>query len=750
MMNYTLDEAAENQEIVKRYRKLLRTWSTRKSPEDRKIVRKAFDFAVEAHKEQRRKSGEPYIFHPLDVATIAAGDIGLGKTSIICALLHDVVEDTPHTIKDIRDHFGDKVARIIDGLTKIEEIIEDQPVSMQAENFKKMLLTLSDDVRVILIKLADRLHNMRTLDAMKREKRLKIASETQFLYAPLAHRLGLYAIKSELEDLSFKYIEPDIFESISSNMDQSKEERKKFIRRFVRPLRKSLNEQGISYQIFAREKSISSVWTKMKENEISFKEVFDVFAVKVVIDAPIGLEKIDCWKVYSIITDHYRPNMSRLRDWMSTSKANGYEAIHTTVMSHAGQWVEVQIQSHRMNDIAMKGYAAHWKYREGDESDSGLDEWLKRIRELLESNEENALDFLSDFKLNLFSDEIYVFTPKGERKSLPFGATPLDYAYLIHTDVGNTCIGAKINHNLVPMDYKLKNGDQIEVLTSKNQKPKEEWFQLVVTSRAKNRIKHAIREDRRQYRDVGKQRLIQFFEELGIEFSRHNRNIFQNETGYPSSIDLYFHIAHGKINKETVKNIFLKDQKSKWFQNISLPFVKSKKTTNISNQIRENIRKNPEQLLLEGSIDQLNHVIPTCCSPIPGDDVIGLVSPDDVIIVHRINCPVAIQEMSKFGNRIVKAKWEKKSSLSFLAGIKISSIDSVGFINKITSIISNEFKLNIRSFHLETSEGVTNSTIHLYVDDLNSLNELIDKLKNINQIKKINRIDRISEADDKV
>lgn len=744
---YIPDEAIENQEIVKRYRKLLRVWNTRKSPEDRKLVRKAFNFAVEAHKNDRRKSGEPYIYHPLDVATIAAGDIGLGKTSIICSLLHDVVEDTHYTIADIREHFGEKAARIIDGLTKIEEIIEDQSVSMQAENFKKMLLTLSDDVRVILIKLADRLHNMRTLDAMKREKRLKIASETQFLYAPLAHRLGLYAIKSELEDLSLKYIDPVIYESIAGKMMDTKDERKKFIRRFVRPLKKSLNEQGINYQIFAREKAVSSIWAKMRENEISFKEVFDVFAVKIVLDSSKPLEKIDCWKVYSIITDQYRPNMGRLRDWMSTSKANGYEAVHATVMSHTGQWVEVQIQSNRMNDIALKGYAAQWKYRESDESGSGLDEWLKRIRELLESNEENALDFLSDFKMNLFSDEIYVFTPQGERKSLPFGSTPLDFAYNIHTQVGNNCIGAKINHSLVPLNYKLRNGDQIEILTSKNQKPKEEWFQLVVTARAKNSIKTAIREERRQFKDEGKSKLIQFFEELGIEFTRNNRNIIQQETGFPSSIDLYYHIAELKITKETIKSIFFEDQKYGWFNKLNFPFIKQKKSTKtISNQIRENIRKKPEELLLEGSIDKLNHTIPNCCSPIPGDDVIGLVSKDDVIIVHRINCPIAIQEMSKYGNRIVKAKWDKKSLVSFLAGIKLTSIDSIGFINKITAIISNELNLNIRSFHLETSEGITNAVVMIYVNDLKNLNNLIEKLKKIKHIKKISRIDKITEA----
>ncbi len=744
---YVPDEALENKEIVRRYRSLLRVWYTRKTPDDKKLVRKAFNLAVEAHKGVRRKSGEPYIYHPLDVARIAAGEIGLGTTSIICALLHDVVEDTEYSLNDIREIFGNDVAKIIDGLTKIEELFDDQTASIQAENFKKMLLTLSDDVRVILIKLADRLHNMRTLDSMTRVKKLKIASETNYLYAPLAHRLGLFAIKSELEDLALKYLEPEIFTTLTEKLLETKNIRTKFVRRFLAPLRKTLDQQNITYHIGAKVKPIKSIWGKMKIREIPFEEVFDAFSVQIVIDATAKQEKIDCWKVYSIITDHYRPKMDRLKDWVSIPKANGYEALHTTVMSHTGQWVEVQIQTERMKDIAEKGYAAHWKYK-NEESKSGLDMWLSRVREILQGDEENALDFLSDFKMNLFSDEIFVFTPQGELKSLPKGATVLDFAYHIHSQIGNNCIGAKVNHKLVPLNYHLKSGDQVDILTSKSQMPKEDWVKLVVTARAKSRIKQAVRDFRKTFKEEGKEKLIKMFEQLGLEFSRHNRSILQNRIGQPSSIDLYFLIAKAKIGFNDVKVALLENGKGKWFRNISIPFIKSKNhdLQNVSEEIRENIRKKPESLLLEGRISNLNYKISKCCNPIPGDDVIGMILKNDVIDIHRTNCPSAIQDMSKFGNRIVKAKWRKKETVSFLAAIKITSIDNVGFINHVTSIISKELLINIRSFHLETSEGVTNTTIMLYVNDLESLNNLIMKLKKIKEIKKISRIDGFAES----
>lgn len=745
---YIPDEISENKEIVKRYRNLLRVWYTRKTHADKKQVRKAFNLAVDAHKNTRRKSGEPYVYHPLDVARIAAAEIGLGTTSIICALLHDVVEDTNYTLKDIDKLFGPKVTKIIDGLTKIEEIFDHQTSSLQAENFKKMLLTLSDDVRVILIKLADRLHNMRTLDSMPKEKQLKISSETRYLYAPLAHRLGLYSIKSELEDLSLKYIEPEIYSAISTKLADTKTERTKFIRKFLNPLKKALDDQSINYQIFAKEKSISSIWTKMKANEIPFEEVSDAFAVKIIVDTPHQQEKIDCWKVYSILTDYYRPKMDRLRDRISTPKANGYKALHITVMSHTGKWVDTQIQTIRMNEIGMKGYAAHWKYKSSDDVDEGLDEWLKKIRELLKSNDENALDFLSDFKMNLFSDEISVFTPQGELKSLPFGSTVLDFAYNIHTQIGNTSIGAKINHKLVPLNYRLKNGDQIQIITSEKQIPKESWLRLVVTARAKSRIKNAIKEERKLQKDYGTEKLKNYFNQLNIKFTPHNLGILQDKTGFPSTIDLFYFVSNDRIGLKEVKNSFLENDKPGWKKYISIPFIKSKNIdpNTFSKKVRESIRAKPESLLLEGSMSDLNYTILSCCNPIPGDDVIGLISEDDVIRIHRIHCPIAIQDMSKYGNRIVKAKWDKRESISFLAGLKITSIDSIGLINHITSVISNDYSLNIRSFQLETSEGITNAMITVYVNDLQNLNDLIVELKKIKQIKKISRVDRFSEA----
>ncbi len=744
---YIPNEEAENKEIVKRYRSLLRVWYTRKTPADKKIVRKAFNFAVKAHKNARRRSGEPYVYHPLDVARIAAGDIGLGTTSIICALIHDVVEDTDYTLNDIRKMFGPKVARIVDGLTKIDEIFDHQTSSIQAENFKKMLFTLSDDVRVILIKLADRLHNMRTLDAMPQEKQLKIASETHFLYAPLALRLGLYTIKSELEDLSLKYIEPYIYTSISKKLKDSKAERTRFVRKFVSPLKKTLNEELSDYKIFAIEKSISSVWEKMHKQELPFEEVYDAFAIKIVIDTPLEREKIDCWKVYSIITDQYRPKMDQLRDRISIPKANGYEAVHTTVMSHTGQWVDIQIQTIRMYDISLKGYAAHWKYKNEDSSESGLEDWLKKIRELLQSGEENALDFLSDFKTNLFSDEVSVFTPKGELKTMPFGSTVLDFAYSIHSQIGDASIGAKVNRKLVPLDYRLKNGDQIEMITSDKQKPKMSRLRLVVTARAKSRIKQSVRDHRKTKKEKGTKLLQKYFEQANVEFTPHNITALQTKLGYTGSIDLLYFTAIGKITLKAIKNAFQSTEKSGWIKYINLPFLKSKnlEPDTLSTKIRESIRSKPEAMILGQSINDLNYTILSCCNPIPGDDVIGLISDDEVIRIHRTNCPIAIQEMSQFGNRIVKAKWNQKESISFLAGLKIRSIDSIGLINHISGVISNDYNLNIRSFNLETSEGITDVLVTVYVNDLKNLHELIDELKKIKDIKMISRVNHFSK-----
>ena len=540
---YKTDPEIEKKEILRRYRNVLKVWHTRKTEADKQQVRKAFDLAVEAHKDMRRRSGEPYIYHPLDVARIAAEDIGLGTTSIVCALLHDVVEDTDYTLKDIEGLFGKKVAKIIDGLTKIEDIFDYSSTSKQAENFKKMLFTLSEDVRVILIKLADRLHNMRTLDHMPHEKQMKICSETRIMYAPLAYRLGLFSIKSEFEDLILKYTEPDIYKTIYKKLIDSRKERNKFAENFISPIKKSITQNGINAQIEIKEKSVFSIWEKMKNKEIPFEDIYNIYVVRIIIDTSAEKERSDCWNLYSLITDIYRPKHDRLHDWISFPKANGYESLHSTFMSGKGKWVEVQIRTTRMHEIAEKGYAAHWKYKNSDEDESGLDEWLRKVREMLNNNDSDTIDFLTEFKLNLFSDEIFVFTPQGELKNLPAKSTVLDFAYNIHTEIGDKCIGGKINHELIPLNHILKSGDQVEIITSKKQTPKENWLNFVITARAKSGIKDSLKEKRKKHKSQGEKKLLDYFNNLHIEYSRSNINKLQKHLNYPSLIDLYYFIA---------------------------------------------------------------------------------------------------------------------------------------------------------------------------------------------------------------
>ncbi len=743
---YTIDQETEKKEILKRYRNLLRVWYTRKEPKDKKLVRKAFNLAVDAHKDMRRLSGEPYIFHPLEVATIAAGEIGLGTTSIVSALLHDVVEDTDYTLDDIRVRFGDKVAIIIDGLTKIQELFDLSTTSPQAENFRKILLTLSDDLRVILIKLADRLHNMRTLDAMRGDKQLKIASETLYLYAPLAHRLGLYSIKSELEDLALKYTEPDIFNSILNKLAESKPARIRFINKFISPIKKEMNSKEMNFNILAREKNIYSIWQKMKSKDIPLEEVYDLFAIRVIVDVPLEQEKAECWRAYSIITDFYRPNQDRLRDWISIPKSNGYEALHTTVMSNAGRWVEVQIRSRRMDEIAEKGYAAHWKYKINDDPESGLEEWLDKIREMLKTNEENALDFLSDFELNLFTKEIFVFTPKGNLKTLPKGSTTLDFAYSIHSDVGNTSIGAKVNHALVPLEYKLKSGDQVDILTSNVQNPQEEWLKFVVTAKAKSNIKIAVNNRKKQLFEEGKDVLEKYFAQFNLEINQTTINKFLEFHKINSLIDLYYLVANHEIGLNEVKEFSQNVGSKSILRYISRPFSKSKQeeeNKSLSKTIVEKLKDKPESLLLGDDISDINYTLAQCCQPIPGDDVLGFISKYDDIEIHRTNCPNAIKLMSRYGNRIVKVKWKYKEAVGFLTGIRIKGIDKKGVISKITEIISDKHNISIRSFHMDTHEGITEGTVMIYVHDTISLNKLILHLKRIKEVIKVNRIDRM-------
>ncbi|MCK5838541.1 MAG: bifunctional (p)ppGpp synthetase/guanosine-3',5'-bis(diphosphate) 3'-pyrophosphohydrolase, partial [Bacteroidales bacterium] len=707
----------------------------------------AFNFAVEAHKDMRRKTGEPYIYHPLEVARIAAAEIGLGETSIICALLHDVVEDTDHSLDEIKRLFGDKVSRIIDGLTKIGEIFDTTIPSIQAENFRKMFLTLSDDVRVILIKLADRLHNMRTLDAMPKEKQLKIASETIYLFSPLAHRLGLFAIKSELEDLALKYTEPEIYLSISDKIKDSEKKRKSFIVKFNSPIKKALNEQHFSFEIEGRLKSIYSIWKKMKQKEITFEEVFDLFAIRIIIDSNFETEKVDCWRVYSIVTDYYSPKQNRLRDWISTPKTNGYEALHSTVMGHDGKWVEVQIRTKRMDEIAERGYAAHWKYKNKSSAESALDHWLNRLTEMLKIPESDALDFLDDFKLHLFSDEIFVFTPKGDIRTLPVGSTALDFAYNIHTEIGNQCIGAKVNHKLVALSYKLKNGDQVEIITSKKQIPREDWLNFVITAKSKSRINEAVKTERREYAGKGKEMLIGLLNQIGVEFSKSNQIRLQKYYNIRGINELYYLVATGSFTMKELKSCFNESERWGILGLLTRPFSRSKpgEPKTLDETIAEKISKNPESLILESDISKIKHVISDCCNPIPGDDVFGFMVSKNQIKIHRTNCDIAIQLMSKYGNRIVKAKWKNKESIAFLAGIKITSIDEKGLVNDITKTITEKLNLNIRSFHLESHDGMSNGIVMLYVYDTKSLQDLIKHLKKLKPVKKVIRVDRMDE-----
>ena len=738
----------ERAEILRRYRKLISSCRPTTSKEDREIMRQAFDFAVEAHKNHRRKSGEPYIYHPIAVGQIVVEEIGLGTTSVICSLLHDVVEDTDYTLTDIKEHFGEEVARIIDGLTKISDIF-DQTTSVQAENFRKMLLTLSDDVRVILIKLADRLHNMRTLDSLPPKKQLKIANETLYLFAPLAHRLGFHAIKSELEDLALKYTEPEIFNTISQKLVESEEERNRFINSFTFPIKKSLQKEGFEFTILARTKSISSIWGKMQKKEVPFEEVYDIFAIRIIVDTPEQREKADCWKVYSIVTDIYRPNPDRLRDWISTPKANGYESLHTTVMSKPGKWVEVQIRSRRMDEIAEKGYAAHWKYKESKSGESGIDKWLRRIREILKTAETDALDFIDDFKLNLFSDEIIVFTPKGELRTLPLGSTALDFAYSIHSEVGNHCLGAKVNHKLVPLSHVLKSGDQVEIITSAKQFPKTDWLNYVTTARAKGRIKAALKEERKKQAEEGKEILERKLRQLKIDFNPANIQKLVEHFKLAAPLDLYYEVAVGKIGQKELKAYHSEQEKGGFLSYLKNPFGRSREAVvpekaPEADPIRQQLKSKPDTLLIGDNLENLNYTLSPCCNPIPGDDVFGFVTINEGIKIHRNNCPNAVQLMSKYAYRIVKAKWITNKNIAFLSGIRIKGIDEIGLLRNLTNTISSEYNINIRSINIDTNAGTFEGNVMLYIHDTQHLSNLINKLKKLKGVQSVSRIGKIS------
>jgi len=746
---YQIDTEAERKEILKRYRQLLSAWKPNpdKAEQDKDAVRRAFDLATRAHKDMRRKSGEPYIYHPIAVAQICVSEIGLGATSVVCALLHDVVEDTDYTLEDIRGMFGDKVVRIIDGLTKIKGIFDKKDQSAMAANQKKLLITLAEDVRVILIKMADRLHNMRTLQSMPEEKRLKISAETNYLYAPLAHRLGLYAIKSELEDLALKYTEPQIFDGIASKLEASLHDHASLIRKFIYPIKKELGHRGYTYEIRERAKSVYSIWGKMKKKQVPFEEVYDIYAIRIILDVPIEDERKACWEAYTIVTDYFRPKPDRLRDWISTPKANGYQALHITVMSDTGKWVEVQIRTRRMDDIAEKGFAAHWKYKGRDYNESNLEHWLDRIRDMMTGPDSDALDFMSNFQGYLFSQEIFLFTPQGELRILPAGSSVLDFAFAIHTEIGFQCIGANVNHDLRPPNYVLKSGDQIEVLTSKAQRPKEEWISYVVTSRATNALRQFIKEERKPYMDAGKKMLEGFFEELGLEYSKSNLNKFRLKQRLKSVNDLFYRVAIAKITLKDVKDCCLESDKDrKWFSYIN-PFNKSRskntaETINLNDDFLEELKKRSNTLILNEE-DKILWEEAKCCNPIPGDDVMGFIDPDkDKIIVHRSQCPNALAFMATYGSNIIKAKWYENQTPSFLAGITISGVDRQGLINQITQIISNELNTNIKSFSIETNNGIFEGEIMLYITNIDHLTNIVSKLKKAAGVKKVLRLAR--------
>ncbi len=730
-----IDLENEKKEILARYKNLLRACKRRMEKGDKELIRKAFEVAVDAHKEMRRKSGEPYIYHPIAVAQICAEEIGLGTTSIVCALLHDTVEDTDITLEDIKGMFGEKITKIIDGLTKISGVF-DHTANLQAENFRKMMLTLSDDVRVILIKLADRLHNMRTLESMKRDKQMKIASETLYLYAPLAHRLGLNAVKSELEDLGLKYTDTETYLEIQNKLKETEPERKKFIQKFIEPIKEILQEQGFKFKILGRPKSVFSIYNKIKGKGVAFEEIYDLFAIRIVIDTPFELEKTDCWRIYSIITDFYHPSPERLRDWISTPKSNGYESLHTTVMGPEGKWVEVQIRTVRMDDLAEKGYAAHWKYKDAAaERESQLEDWLGRIREMLESSEENALDFIDDFKLNLFAEEIFAFTPKGEMKTLPAGATALDFAFEIHSKVGEQCIGAKVNHKLVPLSYQLKSGDQIEILTSSKQTPKEDWISFVITAKAKSKIKYALKEQRRKIAEEGREILERKFYKAKLDFTIQNIQEFAAFLKLPNTQELFYRTAKAVVDTKQVKE-FVK------FKEHPEKFAAKKQDTAPSlEQMVAGVRGKTDLLVIGDDMQKLDYKLSPCCNPIPGDDVFGFITIGEGIKIHRINCPNAAQLLSNFAYRVVKAKWNSEQLISFLAGIKVTGTDELGIVNNITKIISTQYNVNMRSISFDTEGGVFEGTIMVYVHSTDHLTQLINKLKKVNGVNKVIRID---------
>ena len=730
-----IDQQIENKEIAKQYKELLRISYLQLTDEDKKLIRLAFDTAVDAHKNQRRKSGEAYIFHPIAVAKIVASEIGLDAASIAAALLHDTVEDTDYTLDDIERLFGSTVAKIVYGLTKISHLKKDTDISLQAENFRKMLLTLNDDIRVIIIKIADRLHNMQTMDAMPEHKQVKIASETLYIYAPIAHRIGMYNIKTELEDLSLKYTEPLRFDAIKSKIDDSQDEQKKYIKDFSTFIEKSLNGERLKYFIKGRNKSIFSIHMKMQKQNIPYEGVFDKFAIRVVYKSTPKNEKFLAWKIYSIITDHFIPNPTRLRDWISSPKSNGYESLHITVMGPNNKWVEVQIRSERMHEIAEKGYAAHFKYKQGEQKESGIDTWLNRVQEVLENKDGNAVDFVEDFKLNLYAEEIFVFTPQGELKSLPTGSSILDFAFSIHTEIGAKARGARINGKLVPLSRTLKSGENVEIITSENSKPTANWLDHVITSRARTRIKAALNEEKKRISEDGRELLRRKLKQLKINLNERTIRRLVSYFKVNTSLDLFYRVGIGTLDNKKLKDFAAN------YNNTFLNFIKKRMPSSNRKKIedRAEFTSNYDKLVFGKDKEELPYSLSKCCTPIAGDKVFGFVTINEGIKVHRHDCPNSLSLQSNFAYRVLPAWWVDSSEQQFNAKLKLSGIDQTGLVNQVTRVISNNMNVDIFKLNFDSEEGLFNGSISVGIKNSVTLDKLVNNLLKINGIEKVTR-----------
>ncbi|NJB82283.1 RelA/SpoT family protein [Wenyingzhuangia aestuarii] len=732
-MGYVIDPELENKEITRRYKDLLKDSYQHLSDEDKKLIRSAFDIAVEAHSEQRRKTGEPYIYHPIAVAKIVASEIGLGAVSIAAALLHDVVEDTDYTIEDMERLFGEKIAKIVNGLTKISRMSKDQMASIQAENFRKMLLTLNDDVRVILIKIADRLHNMQTMDSMPAHKQIKISSETLYIYAPLAHRLGLFNIKTELEDLGLKYTEPEVYNDIEAKIIANKDNQIDYIDSFSSRLSEDLRKQGFNFEIKGRTKSIFSIRKKMRSQGVRYEEVYDKFAIRIIYESDEGNEKFDAWKIYSIVTDNYRPNPSRLRDWISQPKTTGYEALHITVMGPEGRWVEVQIRSKRMNEIAEKGYAAHFKYKQGEVNESGLEGWLNRLKDTLENQAGNAVDFVEDFKLNLYAKEIFIFTPKGDIKSLPKGSSALDFAFGVHTDVGLKCRGVKVNGKLTPLDRVLNSGDQVEVITSENQKPSERWLTFVVTARARAKIRQALKEEERKVAEYGREILKRKLRHLKIEPTDKTLGAMVVFFKLKTTFDLFYRIGVGTIDNTQIRN-FANQQSSTFAK-----FFRRTKSDTSKVVKKEEVSTNYDLLLFGNDNEKLEYTLSKCCNPIPGDKVFAFLTVSEGIKVHKNNCPNAISMQSNYAYRIMKATWVDSTKQIFKVTLSITGEDGSGMLGNITRIISNN-NVNINNLNIAGDGSLFEGKFTITVQNRTKLRKIINQLQGVKGVKRVKRI----------